>query len=170
MLGTMTQHDPALLASRLPYQHGYVTTDVERAVAQFGREMGVTRFLVSDWTLTPTSPRGPMTIKCRIAFAFVNDLMIELIEPLSGDEGIYTSVLPDSGFGVVLHHFAYLVDDAVDWASFRDRVDAGALLFEASGALSYLYVDTRDQLGHHLEYMQIAPERLATLRAQIPAN
>ena len=166
----MTQHDPALLASRLPYQHGYVTSDVEQAAAQFGREMGITQFLITDFTLTPSSPRGPMAIKCRIGFAYVNGLMIELIEPLSGDEGVYTSVLPDSGFAIVLHHFAYLVDEAVDWGAFRDRVEPGRLLFENAGTLSYLYVDTRDQLGHHLEYMQISAERHAALRAMIPAN
>jgi len=32
----MNQHDPALLASRLPYQYGYVTNDVQRAVSHFG--------------------------------------------------------------------------------------------------------------------------------------
>lgn len=166
----MNQHDHSLLISRLPYQHGYVTTDVERAVEHFGREMGITKFAVRDMTLTPTSPRGPVTVNCRIAFAYLDGLMIELIEPVSGDTGIYTAALPGTGFGIVLHHLAYLVDEAADWRAFRDRVEPDALVFEASGSLSYLYVDTRDQLGHYLEYLQIAPERHAALRAMIPAN
>jgi hypothetical protein len=170
----MNQHDPALLASRLPYQHGYVTNDAQRAIGHFGQQLGITKFAVRDMTLTPVSPRGPLTIRCLIGFAYLDGVMIEVIEPVSGDAELYTSALPASGFAIVLHHLAYLVDEAADWQAFRDRVDPAALVFESPrsslGSLSYLYVDTRDQLGHHLEYMQIAPERLATLRAQIPAN
>jgi hypothetical protein len=166
----MNQHDPALLASRLPYQHGYVTSDVERAVSCFGRELGITRFAVQDLTLTPDSPRGKLSISCRFAFAFLDGLMVELIEPVSGDTGVYAAALPGSGFAVVLHHLAYLVDETADWTAFRDRVDPAALLLESAGSLSYLYVDTRERLGHCLEYIQMSPERAAALRATIPDN
>lgn len=167
----MTQHTAALLGSRLPFQHGYVTSDIDRAVEHFGRELGITRFSVSERTLAPVSARtGPMIIRCRIAFAWLDGLMIEVIEPLSGDVGIYASALPESGFGLVLHHLAYLVDDSVDWAEFRRHVDPASLVFEASGAISYLYVDTRQTLGHYLEYLKFDPDQLAALRAQIPAN
>jgi hypothetical protein len=166
----MTQHDPSLFASRRPYQHGYVTTDVERAMEHLGREMGISRFSVSDRTLTPSSLRGPMSIQCRIALAYVDDLMIEIIEPVGGDADIYTSVLPGTGFKIVLHHLAYLVDDAVDWAGFCGRVAPESFMCASSGPVFYLYVDTYRALGHYLEYIKIGPDHMAALRARVPAN
>lgn len=166
----MTPHAPALLASRLPFQHGYVTTDLEQATERFSRHLGIERFAISEWTLTPDSPGGPMSIRARIGFAYVDELMIEVIQPLGGDEGIYAAALPEQGFGLAFHHFGYAVDGAVDWAAFRAQLADADVLFESRAATSYLYVDTRAALGHFLEYVQFGPERLERLREEIPAN
>lgn len=166
----MSHHEPTHLSSRTPFQHGYVTTDVDRAVERFQALLGISRFAVDDWTLTPVSPRGPMRIEARIAFAFVDDLMIEIIQPVAGDEGIYSAPLPETGFGLAFHHFGYALDAAADWSAFRSQVADGDVLFENRAATSYLYVDTHGELGHYLEYVQFDPERFARLREQIPSN
>jgi hypothetical protein len=164
------RHDDEVLASRNPFQLGYVTTDIEQAVDTYRNELGIGRFSVADRELHVESPTGPLTVHARIALAFVDDLMIEFIQPIGGDAQIYSDALPRKGFAMVLHHLGYLVDSArIEWPQFRGLLDE-RVVFEKAGDPSHLYVDTRSTLGHYIEYIWLSSERMTELRSRVPQD
>lgn len=152
-----------------PFQLGYATTDVDRARAVFAEDLGVTDFLVRPPAVVEVeTPSGTRRMELLLAFAFLGDTQIELIQPLSGDVGTYTDVLPASGYGTALHHLGFLLRGALSaWGEFRHGLQRSAhqLLFE--GAVGdhtrYAYLDSAAALGHHLEYIWWSRERLAWL-------
>ena len=163
-------HDSEVLASRTPFQLGYVTTDIEQAVDAYRRQLGLGRFSVADRELHVQSPTGPLTVHARIALTFVDDLMIEFIQPVGGDAQIYSDPLPDQGYALVLHHLGYLVDSArIGWPQFRRLLDE-RVVFEKAGDPSHAYVDTRAAVGHYVEYIWLSAERMAALRERIPQH
>ena len=88
------------------WQFGYVTTDLDRAIEymseRFGLEhcvklpTGGATFLVGD---------EPAEWEARFAMGSRGGMIIELIEPVSGEVDFYTRLLPDDGsFAVRFHH------------------------------------------------------------------
>jgi hypothetical protein len=98
-----------------------------------------------------------------MAFIWVDDLQYEFIEPVTEAVPVFSTWLPD-GDAPRFHHSCARVDD---WTDFRRRVDEQPypVVFEgASGEeLKFLYLDTRDLLGHYLEYTWMTPGRWAQL-------
>ena len=95
------------------WQFGYVTTDLDRAVAfmseRFGLEhclklpAGGATFLVGD---------EPAEWDARFAMGARGGKIVELIEPVAGHVDFYTRVLPpDGSFAVRLHHIATFIDN-----------------------------------------------------------
>jgi hypothetical protein len=163
-----------------PFQLGYATTDLERARAVFADDLGVTDFLVRPPAVVDVAtPSGPRRMELHLAFAFLGDTQIELIQPLSGDVDTYTAVLPESGYGTALHHLGFVLGGELPaWGEFRQGLERSAhpLLFE--GAVGdhtrFAYLDSAAVLGHHLEYIWWSRERLAWLddvpRHGVPAQ
>lgn len=166
------RHETRLVTDH-PFQLGYATTDLEQAIATFADELDAPDFLVRDpMKMEVSGPRGTRTAELQLAFAYIGDITVELIEPIVDDTAIYTQVLPDDGFGLALHHLGFLVAGGLDdWQDFRAGVSDDRLLFE--GAVEdhtrYLYVDTSRTLGHHLEYIWWSLERMAWLE-DVPRN
>lgn len=111
-------------------------------------------------------------MELRLAFAYLGDITVELIEPLSGGISVYTNALPTEGFGVVLHHLGYVVEGTLEtWESFSTGIPDESLLFE--GAVDdhtrFLYQDTKALTGQHTEYLWWNDDRLAWLD-DIPRN
>ena len=83
--------------------------------------------------------------------------------PVTEAVPVFSSWLPD-GDGPRFHHSCARVDD---WADFRRRVDEQPypVVFEgASGEeLKFLYLDTRELLGHYLEFAWMTPDRWTQL-------
>jgi hypothetical protein len=94
-----------------------------------------------------------------MAFIWVGDLQYEFIEPVTEAVPVFSTWLPD-GDVPRFHHSCARVDD---WDGFRRRVDEQPypVVFEgASGEeLKFLYLDTRELLGHYLEYAWMTPGR-----------
>jgi len=147
------------------WQFGYVTTDLDRAIAhmsdRFGLEhclklpAGGATFLVGD---------EPAEWDAKFAMGARGGLIVELIEPVAGEIDFYTRALPpDGSFAVRLHHVATFMECGdEEWA----RV--GALLGASGLKVDYTvlipnrvragYVDTTAALGHWLEICQLQPE------------
>ena len=144
------------------WQFGYVTTDLDRAIeyvsGRFGLEhcvklpTGGATFLVGD---------EPADWEARFAMGSRGGMIIELIEPVSGEVAFYTRLLPtDGSFAVRFHHPAVFIETGDEaW----ERMIA--ILEDAGLGVKYTvlipdrvraaYVDMTSELGHYLEICQL---------------
>jgi len=144
------------------WQLGYVTTDLDRAVDQLGERHGldhVVRLPGAGAEFFEGDQRVPFDAK--FAMAARGGLIIELIEPVSGEVGFYRDSLPSDGsFAVSLHHLAMFIPTGEEeWerllgvlASAGLRVDYTFLI---PGRVRAGYIDTRAELGHFIEVCQL---------------
>jgi hypothetical protein len=140
------------------FQNGYVTADLDRAVEQLRTQWGiddVTRFEVA---VDVRTVRGFGPGVCKVAFKWLGNLQFEVLQPVSGLDGIYDDALR-SGQSIVFHHICMRV---FDWDRLHAELDRQKLPIVLEGArgdgLRVLYADARDRLGHYLEYVWMSPE------------
>lgn len=139
-LETLPELPPIMGPAR---QVAYMVEDIDAAMARWQREYGVGPFVVTRNAvpLTNTYYRGTKarTSRVNIAFAYVGDMQLELIELLGDTPGIYKEALDRKHYGV--HHYAVLVEDfpaAYNWAldnGFDAVIDAGV---DGLARMSYL--------------------------------
>jgi hypothetical protein len=143
------------------FQVAYVTTDLEQAMDLYRREFGIREFLATpEWTVNVVTPRGPQIAKLRIAFVYVGDTQIELIQPTGGDCPIYAEPLPSVGFALQFHHLGHrFYGDREVWQRFRESLDTQRHPIAIEGTSTcFLYTDERSRLGHYMEYMWLDAE------------
>lgn len=134
------------------FQLGYVTRDLDAAIAAYGRRYGDVAFLINE----PMAIGGAPPPTRRIALAYIDDTMIELIEPDPAQRTIYDDALPERSGVIRLHHLGYLIDDHE--AMLRRLRESGydvPLHGSIPGALDYSYADTRAELGHFSEFIRL---------------
>lgn len=135
------------------YQNAYVTRDIDQAIAAFRARADIGEVRAFEATTESWTPSGMQTIVSRLAFIWIDDLQIELIQPIAGASEIYADALP-AGDEMKFHHICMKVDD---WDGFRARVDEQGLpvVLERATApeLKFLYLDARAFLGHYIEYV-----------------
>ncbi|NCF19670.1 MAG: hypothetical protein GWP63_15620 [Haliea sp.] len=173
-------------------QIAYMVDDIDAAVRHWHEEYGVGPFLVTR-NAAPLSNayyRGEKarTTRVNIAFAYVGDMQLELIELIGDTPGLYKEALDRKNYGV--HHYAALVVDfakAYNWAldhgydavidsgvdglarmSYMENTDAGIILevIEWNG-LTRPYFEgiekmvksaDKKQLVHEFELADITPK------------
>lgn len=153
------------------FQHGYVTTDMAQAKAVFEKQYGVSQYLDIDNTLDVHTPSGLKTLDLKISLAYVDNLQVELIQPVGGSAAeLYSQVLPASGFGLVIHHMGYMITGPEEnWHEFRRQIgnDTYPIAIEAEvGPVKFAYIDTRKTTGHFSEYLWMAQD----INAMVPRN
>jgi hypothetical protein len=134
------------------FQLGYVTRDLDAAIANFGERFGPAEFQV-----IPGSPQYPHTR--RIALSWIGDTMTELIEPNPSVSSLYLESLPAASGDVRFHHIGCLIDDYP--AMLRRLEERGhpiAMALSYGETLDCCYADLRPQLGHYLEYIRLGDE------------
>lgn len=114
-------------------QIAYMVNDIDAAMKHWHDEHGVGPFLVTrnQAPLSNAYYRGDkaQTSRVNIAFAYVGDMQLELIELIGDTPGLYKEALDRGNYGV--HHYAVLVDDfpkAYNWAldnNFDAVIDSG---------------------------------------------
>lgn len=173
MLTTRTDPKPPLLPGLFGlFQIAYVTNDLDRAMDKLGAHYGIGRFQVTRGAEIET-PGGPA--RADFALAFMGEQQLELIQPAGGADGIYRDVLRADTYAVRLHHFGRLTTDPAVWEDVRGRVFAsdcgipvsGVFCHEGIPLMHYLYADTRQALGHYLEFMY-RTEAGRDIFAQVP--
>jgi hypothetical protein len=133
------------------YQNAYVTRSIDKAVARVTTSAdarSVVQFEATTEVLTAFG-RRPHNIK--LAFVWIGDLQYEFIEPIAEAVPMFAPMLPDDD----LPRFHHSCARVSDWEGFRRRVDEQPypVVIEGSGSdLKFLFLDTRDLLGHYLEY------------------
>jgi len=143
------------------FQNAYVTRNLQHAVSLVSERHGV-----QDWVYfepqmevyTATQGHGPCHVK--VALGWAGPLMIELIEPVSGNNQHYLDYLPkdERDNSPRLHHICMRVPD---WEAARAEVAEKNWPISYEGAVEgckFVYVDARESLGHYLEYMWVSDE------------
>lgn len=134
------------------FQFGYVTRNVDAAVATFREKFGPVEFLIN----APQPIDGRASPTRRIALAYIDDIMTEIIEPDPAQETIYDHAVPATEGPIQLHHFGYLIDDhAAMLERLRTMGYAVPLYGSMPGALDYSYADTRADLGVFSEFIRL---------------
>jgi Glyoxalase/Bleomycin resistance protein/Dioxygenase superfamily len=160
--------------SFVPYhgflQLAYVTTDFDRALAEFGQRFGVPEWLQMRDLEIQTGPER--SCRAHVALSFVGSTQLELIQPLSGDVTVYRYRLPDQGYGLCLNHIAQLIETEPEFEALEASVVSKAIPIALrgsanSGQCRYFYTDQRATLGHYVEHVWYSPEGLAFME-QIP--
>lgn len=146
------------------FQNAYVTRNVDKAVARFKQHADVRSLMEIEVAVQLWTPKGEGTGVQKLAFVWVEDLNLELIEPKDGEAlAIYRDALPDDD-RLVFHHVCQFVDD---WDQFLGQVERQPFPIVLKGGtpdmLQFVYLDTREWLGHYTEYVWMAPERWAAM-------
>lgn len=149
------------------WQLGYVTTDLERAVAQLTDRHGLEHVVRVPSAGAQFFKAGqPAPFEAKFAMGARGGLVVELIEPVAGEVGFYRDALPaDGSFAVRLHHLAMFIPTGEqEWERLGGVLaDAGLQVdytFLIPGRVRAGYVDTRAELGHFIEVCQIEQEDL----------
>jgi len=133
------------------YQNAYVTRDIDKAVERFTARADVRSVVQFETTNEVQTAAGRRLNHVKLAFVWVGDLQYEFLEPVAEAVPMLASMLPDDD----LPRFHHSCARVPDWEDFRRRVDEQPypVVFEGEGSdLKYLFLDTRDLLGHYLEY------------------
>lgn len=133
-------------------QIAYVTNDMARATTDLSDLHGCGPFLVVKQVTTITNPGSEATLN--LAFAYIGAVEIEVIEPLSGDIGVWRDILPPEGYALRLHHISSLFEDEASYEAMRQRMIrmCGGLTFDTTGETGRrFYADCRSILGHYVE-------------------
>lgn len=152
------------------FQLAHVTTSLDRAMEDFGRTMGLRDYLqMRDHSvITRNGQRAHM----HVALAWLGDLMIELIEPIGGDDRVYREPLIGQDYAVRHHHMGRIFpnDEEFDRAM-AELTAAGvdfpisATLEETNGKCRVNYADLRPQLGYYIENLMFTPSGLEWLNS-----
>jgi len=135
------------------FQLGYVTRDLDAAIAEFRRRFGPAEFQIIEGTA-----QHPHTK--RIALTWIGETMTELIEPNPAVPSLYVDPLPPAANGEIrFHHIGCLTQDYGETLR-RIRAEGYATPLEVSvgDVLDCVYADTRTELGHYLEYIRLGEE------------
>jgi hypothetical protein len=147
------------------WQFGYVTNDLDQAITFMAERFGLEHVLrlPSDGA-TFLSGDTPVEWNAKFAMGARGGTIVELIEPVAGEIGFYTEVLPDDGeFAVRLHHVAtYTATGDPEWDQVKSLLAKSNLTVDYTvlipGRVRAGYVDTRAELGHWLEICQLQRE------------
>jgi hypothetical protein len=143
------------------YQISYVTPDLDLGIAAFKEQFGIENFRSPGggggggqpvWT-----PKGEGILRVKAAVAFVGDLTIEVMEPVSGPDEIYRDFLVP-GQPLRLHHLGMRCDDIEKVRTESERLGRPVVLSGEFKNGKFMYVDARATLGHYLEYVALPPE------------
>lgn len=140
------------------FQNGYVTRDIDKCVAQFRKSAQVDRIDQFGGASTQITVNGPAVLDLKIALIWIGDMHFELIQPVGGAVDLYSDALPADD-GMKFHHICMRVSH---WGEFRARVDRQpypVVLEGSDDQARFLYLDTREFLGHYVEYAWVPDDR-----------
>jgi hypothetical protein len=150
------------------WQLGYVTTDLDRALEELSTRFGFEhQFRVPSGGATFMVGDEVVPWEARFAMAARGGLIVEVIEPVSGEVEFYRQSLPDDGsFAIRLHHLAMFIEVGDEaWENVAGLLAGAGLAFDYTmlipGRVRAGYIDARAELGHFLEVCQLEHEDLA---------
>lgn len=153
-------------------QLGYVTNDLDQAMAALKKAYGVPSFFEMT-NVRPGHDAANMPV-LKIALAVVGGVEIELIEPVGATAPVFSDALPPGkDLAIVFHHVATRIDGPLaNWEAHVASLDfarhPAAFQGEMGDMLRYIYTDERRTLGHYVEHVWMSPELLSQMRGLVP--
>jgi catechol 2,3-dioxygenase-like lactoylglutathione lyase family enzyme len=134
------------------HQLGYVVGNVDKACEFYQATYGVGPFhVVDEVDMEGAMLRGrPISTKIKVAFARSNEIEIEFIQPLEG-ENLYTEFLEEKGDGI--HHLGFVVDDMDEWKREFAAKGFEPIFHRDMGVMEFAYFDTSVFGGLMLELL-----------------
>jgi hypothetical protein len=139
------------------FQLAYITRNLETGVAMLRERYGIGEALIFEPNTVVQTAWGTGLSSVRAALAWTGALQIELIQPVSGLIDVYRPYMPKDD-SLVFHHVAVRTDD---WDGLLEEIQRQNITVAYRGSvegLNYIYLDTRQTLGHYLEYIWATPE------------
>lgn len=140
-------------------QMGYVAPDIDRAVDFWVRVAGGGPFYYADYEPERQVYRGrPTHIRFRIAYGYLGDMQVEVVQQLEGGASAYSEALETADgipAGGVFHH-VMMLHDGYD-AAHGAYVEAGAeerYSAFVEGVGRFCYLDARPLMGCHVELVE----------------
>ena len=143
------------------WQVCYVTPNLERGMDELRDLFGVENATEVPVEGATFMKRGEeVEWEPRVAMGARGGLIVELIEPVSGEVEFYRRELPKEGGALGFHHLAMLVPlGDEEWSSVEKVLGENDLSFEYTILIPdrarLAYVDTRARLGHWIELCQL---------------
>ena len=140
-------------------QMGYVAPNLDAALDYWIKVAGAGPFYFAEYEPEQQVYRGqPTHIRFRLAYGFLGDVHIEVVQQVSGGKSAYTEALESGGpvpAGGVLHHMMFKHDgyDRI----YNDYLAAGAQrCYDAVVPVAgrFCYLDTRALMGCYLELVE----------------
>ena len=94
-------------------QTAYIVPDIDAGIDEWGRQLHIGPFAVCR-NITPLAGsryRGEATadVEMNVAFAYIDDLQLELIEQVNDTPSMYREAIDGRGYGH--HHYGFCVED-----------------------------------------------------------
>lgn len=137
------------------YKLGYVTRDRDKAIALLRERYGfeaIVPFSPRFEAVLPDGRRGLAELDC--AFSAGRDLVIEVMQPVSGLVDLWADALEGEGPPLRFHHFGLVTSDieAVNVAAAAHGLTR-VLEARVEGRFAFAY-HALPELGHHVEHIQ----------------
>lgn len=130
----------------------YVVEDLAGAIEHWASDLGVGPFFTGIYDVAEQEYRGAKCpARMNIGFGISNGVLIELIQPLSGNPNVFSEAGP--GF----HHIMFEISDH-DAEVARLRAEGFEVVQSGSfGGTSFSIFDTRAATGSYTEVMPFGP-------------
>jgi len=155
-------------------QTAWVTPDLDRTIAQFSEHYRIPEFFITETSFEGRlfEETGPISI--RLALANIDNMQIELIQPISGSiSRVYREALPaDGSHANVFHHVCVQVYGGIEnWEAYLEDLQKDGPAGYAGNPGPYcrfVYTDERATLGIWVEHVWYEPEFFKEFSAAIP--
>ena len=155
---TLNKKQEGLLPNTKMAHIGIVVKDIETALYNWMHLLGEDKrpniILAAGHEANPTRYRGkPSTAKAKLAFLNLENIQVELIEPVGEEPSHWREFLETEGEGV--HHVAFWVD-GIGEVHLKNFEDAGLVPAQTGGwdGGEYAYMDSLESLGVVVELLE----------------
>jgi len=155
-------------------QVAWVTPDIERSMAMFGKTYRVPDWCVMEVDFPAVAFGESGSMKLKIALANVDAIQLELIQPIGGGiDRIYRDALPaDGSFANVFHHVCVkILGPLENWEAYLATLGGERPIVytgEIGENARFCYTDERATVGMFVEHVWFSPEQEAQMASVVP--
>jgi len=149
------QNQTPMLNTKKVAQIGIIVADIEKAVEGYSKLLGMEKpdiFLAENPADNPTTYKEKLTEGgCRLAFFDMENIQIELIQPVGGPS-TWNDFLEETGGGI--HHIAFWIEDMEGKISDLKRLNINEVQHGGWTGGQYSYLETPGEMGIFIELLE----------------